>query len=59
MMTNTAPEEPVQASEAGNRWVRAMTAEIAWLWLRFQPQSHLAKWYQAISPAAVSCARGR
>lgn len=34
-------------SKAGNRWVRAMMVEIAWLWLRFQPQSDLAKWYQA------------
>ncbi len=34
-------------SKAGNRRVRAMMVEIAWLWLRFQPQSDLAKWYQA------------
>ena len=33
-------------SKAGNRWVRAMMVEIAWLWLRYQPESDLAKWYQ-------------
>ena len=33
-------------SKAGNARVRAMMVEIAWLWLRFQPQSDLAKWYQ-------------
>jgi transposase len=33
-------------SRAGNRRVRAMAVEIAWLWLRFQPQSALSQWYQ-------------
>jgi transposase len=33
-------------SKAGNRHVRTMTVEIAWCWLRFQPQSELAKWYE-------------
>jgi len=33
-------------SKAGNRYVRAMAIEIAWGWLRFQPQSALTKWYQ-------------
>ena len=33
-------------SKAGNRRVRAMMVEIAWLWLRFQPQSALSQWYQ-------------
>jgi len=32
-------------SRAGNRRVRAMAVEIAWLWLRFQPQSALSQWY--------------
>jgi transposase len=32
-------------SKAGNRHVRAMAIEIAWGWLRFQPQSALTKWY--------------
>ncbi|MGH2598815.1 MAG: IS110 family transposase [Gammaproteobacteria bacterium] len=34
-------------SHAGNRLVRAMAIEIAWAWLRWQPESALARWYQA------------
>ena len=33
-------------SKAGNRHVRAMAIEIAWGWLRFQPESELSQWYQ-------------
>ena len=33
-------------SRAGNRKVRAMAIEIAWSWLRYQPQSRLSRWYQ-------------
>lgn len=33
-------------SKAGNRRVRAMAIEIAWAWLRFQPQSRLSLWFQ-------------
>jgi transposase len=33
-------------SKAGNRHVRAMAIEVAWGWLRFQPNSELSKWYQ-------------
>jgi transposase len=33
-------------SRAGNRRVRAMAIEIAWGWLRYQPQSQLSQWYQ-------------
>jgi transposase len=33
-------------SKAGNRWVRALAINTAWGWLRFQPQSQLARWYQ-------------
>ena len=33
-------------AKAGNRHVRAMAIEIAWGWLRFQPESKLSKWYQ-------------
>lgn len=32
-------------SKAGNRPVRAMAIEIAWSWLRYQPQSELSRWY--------------
>jgi len=33
-------------SRAGNRRVRAMAIEIAWAWLRYQPDSDLSQWYQ-------------
>ena len=32
-------------SKAGNARVRSMAVEIAWCWLRFQPQSKLSKWF--------------
>jgi transposase len=33
-------------SKAGNRWVRGLAIEIAWGWLRYQPQSQLSQWYR-------------
>lgn len=33
-------------SKAGNRHVRALAIEIAWAWLRYQPESELSRWYQ-------------
>jgi transposase len=33
-------------SKAGNRWVRGLAVEIAWGWLRYQPQSELSQWYE-------------
>lgn len=33
-------------SKAGNRWIRGIVVEIAWLWLRYQPQSELSQWYE-------------
>lgn len=30
----------------GNRRLRAMAIEIAWGWLRFQPESELARWFE-------------
>ena len=32
-------------SKAGNQRVRALAVEIAWAWLRFQPESKLSQWY--------------
>jgi transposase len=32
-------------SKAGNERVRTLAVEMAWVWLRFQPQSKLSKWY--------------
>jgi transposase len=33
-------------SKAGNRFIRALAIELAWSWLRRQPQSALSKWYK-------------
>lgn len=33
-------------SKAGNGRIRTMIVEIAWAWLRFQPQSRLSLWFQ-------------
>ena len=33
-------------SKAGNRRVRTMMIEIAWLWLRYQPNSKLSRWFR-------------
>jgi len=33
-------------SRAGNRRMRAISIEIAWIWLRYQPGSALSLWYQ-------------
>jgi len=33
-------------SKSGNRYVRGMAIEIAWGWLRYQPESKLTKWYE-------------
>ena len=34
-------------TKAGNRHVRWMTTELAWSWLRFQPDSALSVWFRA------------
>jgi transposase len=34
-------------TKAGNGYMRTMAVEIAWGWVRFQPQSALTPWYQA------------
>lgn len=33
-------------SKIGNRHIRGMAIEIAWIWLRYQPDSELSHWYQ-------------
>ena len=33
-------------TRAGNKHVRRLMVQLAWSWLRFQPQSALAQWYQ-------------
>src|SRR5262245_7782056 len=34
-------------SKAGNPRVRSLAVELAWLWLRFQPDSELSRWFRA------------
>lgn len=34
-------------SKAGNPRLRTLMVQLAWLWLRHQPQSELAKWFKA------------
>jgi transposase len=33
-------------SKAGNKHVRGLVVELAWLWLRWQPDSALSQWYE-------------
>lgn len=33
-------------SKAGNKQARVMLVELAWCWLRYQPQSQLSLWYR-------------
>ena len=33
-------------SKAGNKRVRSVAVELAWCWLRYQPQSALSQWYE-------------
>lgn len=33
-------------SKAGNRRARALLIELAWLWLRYQPESAISLWFQ-------------
>ena len=44
-------------SKQGNRRVRALLIEMAWNWLRYQPQSELAQWFAKRTAGANS--RGR
>ena len=40
-------------SKAGNRRLRTKMVQAAWLWLRHQPQSALARWFHARLPGMV------
>ena len=44
-------------SKAGNRRVRWMMIELAWLWLRYQPDSELSRWFRERFGAGNSRAR--
>jgi transposase len=41
-----ASEREQGIGKDGNHRVRAMTVEIAWAWLRFQPESELSQWFE-------------
>ena len=44
-------------SKAGNRYLRALAIELAWSWLRRQPQSALSHWYRTRFAAGGSRVR--
>ena len=44
-------------TKSGNARLRATMVEIAWLWLRYQPDSHLTKWF--LSKWGPGCKRAR
>jgi len=39
-------------SKAGNKRVRSLLVELAWSWLRYQPDSEMSRWYQRRFAAA-------
>lgn len=44
---NSGESEKEQGiSKAGNRRVRSVMIEVAWYWLRYQPQSRLSQWFK-------------
>jgi transposase len=42
---NSSREQGI--TKAGNPRLRRLMIELAWLWLRYQPDSPLTKWFQA------------
>lgn len=32
-------------TKAGNRWIRRVMIELSWIWLRYQPESELSRWF--------------
>jgi transposase len=45
-------------TKAGNRRVRTLLIELAWQWLRYQPESALARWFQRrYAPGGVRARR--
>ena len=45
--------------KAGNVWVRAMATEIAWSWIRNQPDSEITRWFERRFANAGKRARRR
>lgn len=46
-------------SKQGNRRVRALLIEMAWFWLRYQPDSALAKWFVGRTQGSGTNKRGK
>jgi transposase len=46
-------------SKAGNRRVRALLIEMAWLWVKWQPQSELAQWFMQRTTGSGSSKRNK
>jgi transposase len=46
-------------SKQGNRRVRALLIEMAWMWLRYQPGSALAQWFAARTGSNAANKRGK
>ena len=46
-------------SKQGNRRVRALLIEMAWFWLRYQPDSELAKWFARRTQGSGTNKRGK
>jgi transposase len=46
-------------SKRGNRRVRALLIEMAWMWLRYQPDSAIAQWFARRTAASGSNKRGK
>ena len=46
-------------SKQGNRRVRALLIEMAWMWLRYQPESALTKWFTQRTQGAGPNKRGK
>lgn len=46
-------------SKQGNRRVRALLIEMSWLWLRYQPDSDIARWYRTRTEGNAQNKRGK
>jgi transposase len=46
-------------SKQGNRKVRALLIEMAWMWLRYQPDSAVAQWFARRTAANAANKRGK
>jgi transposase len=46
-------------TKQGNRRVRALLIEMSWLWLRYQPESALAKWFTQRTASNAKNKRGK